>query len=106
MIQLRSTIEIKPGVNLRGFIDMRIERTAIYNVYGIIAKDKNLLFNALHEHKRGFGVGDQVRKDLSSLMKKIEPTDNAPLMSREGEMSAIEAAFDGSLDTQKTEQTS
>jgi hypothetical protein len=72
---------------------MKIERTSIYNIYGITSKEKNLVFNALHDYIKRFGESDQVFSDLSVLIKKFEPTDDAPLMSRKGEKLAIEAAL-------------
>ena len=75
---------------------MKIERTAIYNIYGITSKEKNIIYNALHSYRRGFGEGDQVHDDLTHLMNKFEPTDDAPLMSRDDEKAAIKSAFDES----------
>lgn len=73
---------------------MKIERTSIYNIYGITSKEKELLYNALHySFRKGFGESDQSNKDLTTLMKKFEPTEDSPLMSRENENSAIEAAL-------------
>ena len=72
---------------------MKIERTAIYNIYGISSSEKKILYNALHTYRRGFGEKDQVYQDITSLMKKLKPTDDAPLMNGEDTMKAIASAF-------------
>lgn len=72
---------------------MKIERTSIYNIYGITSKEKQLVFNALHEFRKGFGEGDQAYTDLTQLMERFKPTDEAPLMNREQESAAINAAL-------------
>jgi hypothetical protein len=72
---------------------MILERTAVYNIYGLTAIEKGLIYNALDVYKKRFGESDTHYGDLSALMKKIEPTDEVPMMKRDTEKVAVAAAY-------------
>jgi protoporphyrinogen oxidase len=60
---------------------MKMTRTALYNVYGLTAEDKSIIFNALTEYSKRFGQTEPRGLDIARLATEFSKTDEADEMS-------------------------
>ncbi|MFA5130604.1 MAG: hypothetical protein WC477_06890 [Patescibacteria group bacterium] len=70
---------------------MHITRTSIYNVYGLTAKEKSVIFNALSEYGKRFGAEEPIGALVAGLAAKFSLTDEADVMGKDEELSTIES---------------
>jgi protoporphyrinogen oxidase len=62
---------------------MKITRTAVYNVYGLTADDKSIIFNALMEYSKRFGMDEPRGESIARLAAEFSKTDEAEEMKKE-----------------------
>lgn len=73
---------------------MKIERTSLFNIFGITSKEKSYIYCALENYRKRFGESDIAHSELTHLMNTWMPTDEAEMMNRPAEKKAVTAAAD------------